>query len=1024
LSFRLKTIIGIAIIEVFLLSLLIVSNLYYISNSNEEQLILNANTKATLFANATKDAILSTDLATLDSATDEIIKQPEISYVKIISNGITLAEAGSEIMLQEVRDTDSNLHDVDDGIFDLSFDIIESDIKYAEIKMGISTLQIESTFDDIQNWSITIAIIEVFLVGIFSYILGSYLTSNLKRLEQASQIISTKGPGHQMTVKGSDEIAKLVMSFNDMSKNLRESYDQLEYSLQLQNELLLDSTTSRAKIEAILEASLDALIIINQNGLIEEFNSRAEEIFGWSKSEVINKPLAAFIIPQHLREAHTKGMEHYLLTGEGPVLGQRLELTALHQQGYEFPIEITISNIKIDNQEFFASFIRNITERKKTETELRLSSKAFETVEGIFIADQSGQILRVNKSFTRVTGYSEAEILGKNPRDFLKSGVHDTAFYDDMWKQIRLNGKWSGEIYNKRKNGEIFPEYLSIAAVYDEHGKRSHFVAHFVDITEQKNNETKLKKARQEAEKANEAKSRFLATMSHEIRTPLGAVLGILDMLKQTELSQKQSNLVKTGEQSGKQLLDIINTILDFSRMKAGKLEIEKKPLRLHELFIGVKEILETHAINKGLDLRLTIHPDVPQYALGDATRIRQILINLINNAIKFTEHGHVEISAQYQKINEDDFVLTTKVSDTGIGISEEFQKKLFDEFTMHDESHARKQEGSGLGLAICHQLVQLMDGHICAKNNDNQGSVFEFEIRLKHATEEQIIIYEHQYKPKTIITNTDIKVLVAEDNPANRMIFANYLSSANIEHKFVNNGIEAIEIFQKEDFDIILMDISMPLMDGIEATHQIRRLEQKTTSPVPIIALTAHTMDEEIKHYLAEGMNGHLAKPCNKESMLSCIQKWTGNTLETNNTELEKQPPEGNPANVESQQPELIDQAVIDQLIHDTSEEIVPELLQFYIAESEKLLEKILLARDDNDANSLEFNCHTLGSSSGAHAAMPLHYLARKIEHYCRDGSPDQAFALIDELESLAKQSFKALDELAKNMSNAGTNN
>ena len=277
MSFRLKTIIGIAIIEVFLLSLLIFSNLYYLSNSNEEQLIVNANTKATLFANATKDAILSSDLATLESATDEIIKQPEISYVKIISNGITLAEAGSEIMLQGIRDTDSNLSDVDDGIFDLSFDIIESDIKYAEIKMGISTFQIESTFDDIQNWSITIAIIEVFLVGIFSYILGSYLTSNLKRLEQASQLISTKGPGHQMTVKGSDEIAKLVMSFNDMSKNLRESYDQLEYSLQLQNELLLESTSSRAKIEAILDASLDALIIINQDGLIEEFNSRAEE---------------------------------------------------------------------------------------------------------------------------------------------------------------------------------------------------------------------------------------------------------------------------------------------------------------------------------------------------------------------------------------------------------------------------------------------------------------------------------------------------------------------------------------------------------------------------------------------------------------------------------------------------------------------------------------------------------------------------------------------------------------------------
>mgnify|MGYP001553360562 CR=1 FL=1 len=931
-----------------------------------------------------------------------------------------MAEGGFEYFADKENQFDSYPSDVSDGVFDIEQDIEISGISYGKIQLGYSTHEIDNIFIEIRQWTITIALIMVILVAVFSYFLGNYLTMQINKINAAAEIISKKGPGFQIAVEGNDEIATMSKAFNNMSLSLKDSYEQLEQGLAIQNDLLISASENESKIQAILESSLDALIIIDQNGIIEEFNPQAEEIFGWRRDDVFGKPVAGFIVPEEQRKAHTRGMDHYNKTGEGPIIGKRLELNALHRDGHEFPVELTISNIKIDQKELFAAFIRDISDRKATETELRLSARAFDSIEAMFITDSQGRIIRTNKAFTRITGYTQSEATGQNPRDFLKSGLHKKPFYDAMWQQIRLNGHWRGEIYNRRKNGEVFPENLSISAVYDENGKRSHFIAHFTDITDQKQNEEKLLKARNQADQANEAKSRFLATMSHEIRTPLGAVLGILDMLKQTELSQEQSNLVKTGEHSGKQLLEIINTILDFSRMKAGKLKITSHPLRLHELFNTTKEMLVTQAENKGLDLKLSLVPEIPEYARGDATRIRQILINLINNAIKFTDQGSITVNTSFQQVDQDKFILTTEVIDTGIGISDEFQKVLFEEFTMSDESHARKQEGSGLGLAISNQLAKLMNGALRFKANDDKGSTFEFDVELEFETEANVIAYEHQFKPKTVVTNRNINVLVAEDNPANRMIFGNYLDSAGIKNVFAKNGIEALEAFKKDTFDIVLMDISMPLMDGITATHEIRKLDKKDI-PTPIIALTAHTMEEEIKRYMAEGMNDHLAKPCNKESMLSCIQKWTTSedsaVLDIQAPMEAEQPPEEDQIVQDNNEAEIVDNKVIQQLIRDTSEEIVPELLEFYIEESKKLVSNIKEAQANNDAEALEFHSHTLGSSSGAHAAMQLHLLARKIEHLCRDGNPDKGFELIDELVQLADESFTALADVAKNM-------
>ena len=385
MSFRLKTILGIGIIQVLLLSVLITSVLNFLHETGQNNLINDATTKIGLIANASDDAVLSNDLAALESTVEETLENPQIIYLRILSNDAILAEGGLEYFADKENQFDTTLSEVSDGVLDIEKDIEVSGISYGKIQMGYSTHAIDNIFIEIRQWTITIALIMVILVAVFSYFLGNYLTMQINKINAAAEIISKKGPGFQIAVEGNDEIATMSKAFNNMSLSLKDSYEQLEQGLAIQNDLLISASENESKIQAILESSLDALIIIDQNGIIEEFNPQAEEIFGWRRNEVFGKPMTGFIVPEEQRKAHTRGMDHYNKTGEGPIIGKRLELNALHRNGHEFPVELTISNIKIDQKELFAAFIRDISDRKATETELRLSARAFDSIEAMFI---------------------------------------------------------------------------------------------------------------------------------------------------------------------------------------------------------------------------------------------------------------------------------------------------------------------------------------------------------------------------------------------------------------------------------------------------------------------------------------------------------------------------------------------------------------------------------------------------------------------------------------------------------------
>lgn len=1023
MNFRLKTIIGIALIEIVLLVLLVFSALNFLADSNERQLQQHARITSQLFAHAIKDAVLAYDLATLESFTEAILTEKDVVYVRILSNGIPLSEGGAEQPLQQIRRIDSSLEDVDDGIFDVVAHISESDIQFGEIHMGLSISDFEQVYANARRWTIGIAGLEVLLVAFFSFVLGTYLTRQLQRLKVGTEVIERSGPGHQIPVSGNDDLAEVARAFNTMSLSLRNSYAELQTSLEMQNKLLLNANHNEAKTQAILSSSLDALITIDLDGQVLDFNKAAEATFGWQRDEIVGSLMAEFIIPPALRERHRKGMQHYRDSGEGPTLNRRLELPALHKDGHEFPIEISISPVETDEGTLFTAFVRDISARQAAQTELRLAAKAFETSEAMFIVNANIEIIRTNAAFTRITGYIEEEVLGLNPKQVLKSGLHDKMFYRDMWSHIVNDGEWAGEIYNKRKNGEVFPEYLSISAVSDEDGEVTHYIAHVVDISEQKANEKRLRRAHAQAEAANVAKGRFLAIMSHEIRTPLNAILGVFDLLKETRLNDGQQDLVDTGHSSGSQLLSIINDILDFSKMEAGKLELKRAAFDLHSLLNTAVEMLQTQAMMKGLALSLFMDHDFPRYAESDPGRLRQILINLVNNAIKFTPSGHIIVRASASRDVGDDFTLHCEVEDSGIGISPEFRDLLFDEFTMADGTHARTQQGSGLGLAICKQLVKLMGGDIGVRSDPGQGSVFTFDIPMRSADHAENEL-DPGHAPVRDLPIQPVRILLAEDNAANQMIIRSILAHSGITLAAVSNGREAVAAVQESDFDLVLMDISMPVMDGIAATQAIRQLPPPV-GRIPVVALTAHAMDSDKERFLQAGMDAHLSKPINRHAVFGCIRQYVSKSLGAppqmqRDATLSPASPQDAPVADDQNPTPLVDDAVLEQLTKDTSPAIVPDLLLHYVDDARRLLDNICQATACSDMEQLQFHSHTLGSSSAAHGNARLYEVARAVEGHCRAGDPAQAFNMTSTLVSTGEASFVALIATAKRLAQA----
>ncbi|KIC18541.1 ATP-binding protein [Leisingera sp. ANG-DT] len=499
----------------------------------------------------------------------------------------------------------------------------------------------------------------------------------------------------------------------------------------------------------------------------------------------------------------------------------------------------------------------------------RLALVAENANDSVMLMDREGRITWVNDSFTRITGYSFDEALGQMPGDLLNSGETDPGTIKMLQDSIRYAQPVRVEIRNRRKDGRKVWIETSQVPMLNSDGKLETLIAVERDITAAKEHARQLEKARIAAEEGARAKSDFLATMSHEIRTPMNGVIGMAQLLRDSGLSKEQALYADTILSSADMLLALINDVLDFSKMDAEELTLSPVNFDPRSCFETCIRLLQAQADAKGLDLALEIQEDLPAQLHGDDRRIRQILMNLAGNAIKFTKQGRVAVALGGTPA-AGGYELTFTVTDTGIGIAEDKLGEVFERFSQADAAISRRFGGTGLGLAISRRLAEAMGGGIAVSSELGTGSCFAVRLHLQDAQAESAAQTEPA-APSAPAALDGLRVLVAEDNAVNRLLVEKFLNALPVELTFAENGREAVAKFEEFVPDVILMDMSMPEMDGLEATRAIRALAR----PQPlIVALTANAFDSDRKACLAAGMDDFMSKPISKPKLLDLLAR------------------------------------------------------------------------------------------------------------------------------------------------------
>jgi len=539
-----------------------------------------------------------------------------------------------------------------------------------------------------------------------------------------------------------------------------------------------------------------------------------------------------------------------------------------------------------------------------------LAEVAEASASGITVVDPTrpdAPLVYCNQAFRNMTGYADEELLGRH-YSLLQGPGTDPAAAEAIRNALETGQPVSVEILNYRKDGTPFWNALSIRPIHDAEGQVRWFVGSSIDVTRRRQSEQELRDAQEQltrlaaetfalaedldrareeaeaarvaAENASRAKSRFLAMMSHELRTPMTAVIGMGDLLMGTPLSDQQKGFVKTLRSSADTLLTILNDILDFSKIEAGQLEMEEIDFSLYRLIEDVVQLFAVRAAAKGLTLTASIAEDTPRHVRGDPTRLRQILFNLVANAIKFTVRGGIEIAVWCPEADGKDLLLRCEVADTGIGMTEEQRARVFEAFVQADASTSRKYGGTGLGLAICKRLVEAMGGDIAVSSVPGRGSTFRFSIRFRLA--EAIPAADALGRPVAEITGTtsaagddalavSLRLLLAEDNDVNRMLISAMLTRLGHRIDAVADGRAVVAALQAADYDVVLLDMEMPVMDGRSTARAIRRMNGPA-SRLPIVGISADALPEHRDGHMAAGLDAYLTKPIDWEHLHAVI--------------------------------------------------------------------------------------------------------------------------------------------------------
>lgn len=736
-----------------------------------------------------------------------------------------------------------------------------------------------------------------------------------------------------------------------------------------------------ARTRTIVETAVDGIITIDSRGIVRDFNSAAETIFGWQSGEVIGCNIK-MLMPEPERSRHDGYLQNHLRTGIAKIIGSGREVIGQRKDGSTFPLRLAIGKAVMQNETLFVGFVTDISERKQMEEALRTSEQqyrslignlpgiafrcrldsewsmlfisdavepltgwqpadfisgrktfaqllhpedrewiaatikdmlntghaymieyriidragkehwvsenasgvrgangAIEWIDGVIIDitdskrrnaefegvvnaigrslavvefDLNDTILNANQNFLEMTGYRLDELVGQHHSLLCAPGAVDSAAQHQLWETLRQGIHASGDFHRVGKDGRDIWIHGSYNPIFDPDGQPCKIIKFASDLSERHAMEQDLREAKAKAEQAAELKSTFLANMSHEIRTPMNAIIGFTDVLLSEPASDTQRRHLNTVRNSARSLLLLLNDILDTAKLERGAVELEIKDFSLREVCMQVLSSLRINAQVKGLPLILD-YPDLePEFFKGDALRLQQILLNLVGNAIKFTEKGEVSVSVRQRQDK-----LHLVVSDTGIGIPPDRIARIFDPFAQADASMSRRFGGTGLGTTIARQLIEIMHGRIWVESELGVGSQFHVELPLPAG--EAVMAAQEQ----GAIELPPLQLLVVDDVPQNLELLQLMLGSLGHSLTTASNGEEAVQAFADGSFDIVLMDVQMPVLNGLDASRRIRRLEAETgRKPTPIIALTASVLNEDAKAARAAGMEGFASKP------------------------------------------------------------------------------------------------------------------------------------------------------------------
>jgi PAS domain S-box-containing protein len=941
------------------------------------------------------------------------------------------------------------------------------------------------------------------------------------------------------------------------------------------------------RLRACFEAAIDCIITINEEGKILEFNRAAENTFRCMRDYALGKDLADLFFPPQSRQRYHTNLRNYQNTGQGSMVGKRMELTLQRKNGEPFIAEIAIQPVPMKGQAVFTLFLRDVTQEREARRRLEESEALYESLVQnlpvhVIRKDLSGRFEFVNHSFCDLVKRPLDKIVGKTDRDLFPPEMAAKYRQDD--RTVIQTGQIHSAIEeHTRPDGDKMYVEVRKTPLYDSKRQCIGVQGIFWDVTERIRIEKEREDAKRAAEAANVAKSEFLANMSHEIRTPLNGVFGMTELLLETELTSEQREYLTMIRESGELLLTVINDILDFSKIEAGRLDLEKESFDLREILGDTIKTLSLRAHHKGLELACRIDPAAPQFVIGDSTRLRQVVTNLVGNAIKFTAKGEVVLDVACEAKSVSESRLRFAVKDTGVGVPQDKLARIFDAFEQADASTTRRFGGTGLGLSISSKLVDLMGGEIGVESELGHGSTFHFTVILPIASNGKaaaplesfetirdmpvLVVDDNSthlaildemlrnwgFKPtlaengpqalgllksaerpfrfalidahmpgmdgfqliERIIQSTSggegvstavilmlasgdrpgdirrcrelgvaecllkpikqselfdaigdvlgakalevedaaalppahagewgpLQILLAEDSLVNQKLAVGLLTRQGHEVTVVGNGRAAIEAWENDGFDLILMDVQMPEMDGLTATNEIRRREhERNRAHIPIIALTAHAMKGDRERCLEAGADEYISKPIqirqfletlervltprndsSGSSSLSAAEALCNDCCETstNCADLKTEAPlttdiAGETSNAS---PVWSYAAAMRSVGGDRS--LLYELIESFLEERPKLMANLRLAVETSDAARLQFAAHVLKGSIRCFHAAGATQPAERLEamgRQCKMESVEAVYSQVkDAFECLANELAQFLEQEVK---------